>query len=246
MRGKLLENNYKGHSISVYLPPSYGEEEKYPCVIIQDGNVFIKMVNEIMAQVEKRWQIGEGEEAIFIFLSSKDRLLEYTPWEEKAINPKFHDFGGGGNLYLKFLTDEILPWIQSLYNIKTEKQGILGYSLSGLIAVYATTRKREKQPFSKIGSLCGSFWYPNWIEYLKCNIPNNAKFYFCYGNNEGKGKQERLSKAPDYARETIQIVRSWKGNEVVVTYDEGGHHDFMKERFYKALVWFTEWTDSQC
>ena len=241
MKGTMVKHRYKDGYVEVYLPPSYQKERAYPCVIIQDGDVFLKMAEEVLTSIEDRWSGGDGEETVLVFMTSKDRLLEYTPWKEKALNAKFHDFGGGGERYLQSLENEFLPWIQGIYRINGEKQGIFGYSLSGLIAVYAMTRKRETLLFSKIGSLCSSFWYPNWIEYLKQNVPTGGRFYFHYGTQEGMGKKERLSKAPDYAKKTIQIIEENGRNEVVVTYDNGGHHDFMKERFYKMLVWFSQW-----
>ena len=240
MKGMIVETHYKGYGVGIYLPPSYQEEREYPCVVIQDGDVFIKVAQEVLTQIEQRWQLGEGEETILLFLSSKNRLLEYTPWKEKALNPKFEDFGGGGDEYLEFLEKEFLSWAQIQYKIDRAKQGILGYSLSGLIAVYGAT-KRQGEVFKKVASLCGSFWYPNWIAYLEQNLPSGKQFYVYYGIKEGLGKKERLSKAPDYAKKTIQIIRSGKENEVIVAYDEGGHHAFIKERFYKALIWMTKW-----
>ena len=42
MKGTIVKTHYKEYGVGIYLPPSYQEKREYSCVVIQDGDVFIK------------------------------------------------------------------------------------------------------------------------------------------------------------------------------------------------------------
>lgn len=85
-------------------------------------------------------------------------------------------FSGGGEGYLKFLTDTALPYLEERFGAPAEPENcaLLGYSLGGLFALWALT-KTEK--FGAGASLSGSLWYPQFLKYLENCPPKRTPQY---------------------------------------------------------------------
>lgn len=79
---------------------------------------------------------------------------------------------------------EIVPYIRKHYNVYAESMAYGGYSLGGLAAIYSLY---FDETFSTIFSVCGSFWYPGFADYV---VNNNVKtemqlFIFSMVNRRG-------------------------------------------------------------
>ncbi len=188
-------------NIEIWLPPSYSknENQKFPVLYMHDGqNVFnpntsyTKIdwgVDEAMTELIKK---GEVNEAIVIGIwNTEKRFEEYMPqraaeiYKENNKNyPREADEIISDN-YLKFIVEELKPFIDSNYRTLTENQNtfIMGSSMGGLISAYAVCEYPEI--FSAAG--CVSTHWPVgegiMIDYLKKNLPapENHKFYFDFG-----------------------------------------------------------------
>jgi len=122
----------------VSLPDSYDEEgssyKKYPVLFVLDGNVHFKtisgMVNYMSSDSFRSWKIPE---LIVVAIKNVDRRRDYTP--DKIVTVRENNSGGGEN-FLSFLEDELIPELDK--NYRTEPYRILfGHSLSGLLATHA-------------------------------------------------------------------------------------------------------------
>ncbi|NMM48130.1 alpha/beta hydrolase-fold protein [Marinigracilibium pacificum] len=122
----------------VSLPDSYNQEEssykKYPLLIVLDGNVhFISisgMVNYMSSDLYRSWKIPE---MIVVGIRNVDRRRDYTP--DKIVTVRENNSGGGEN-FLSFLEDELIPELDQKY--RTNSYRILfGHSLGGLLATHA-------------------------------------------------------------------------------------------------------------
>ena len=82
-----------------------------------------------------------------------------------------------------------------------------GYSLGGLAAI-SSLYSSDKMPF--IFSICGSFWYPNFVAYCKAHQPINksCSVYLHNGLTEGANHKNRLAKAPSYAKEVHELIKN--------------------------------------
>ena len=105
-----------------------------------------------------------SESVILVVLTSKNRLDDYTPWKAAALRDGAPDFGGQANAYQSDLFGGLLDKLQSLYRMDETRLAYGGYSLGGLVAVYSLF---SFDKVSCVFSICGSFWYPDFVTYCK-------------------------------------------------------------------------------
>lgn len=130
--------------------------------------------------------LAEDAPEILFFSTEIDGGRDFTPWEAEPIWPG-EPFSGGGEDYLKFLTDTALPYLEERFGAPTEPENcaLLGYSLGGLFALWALT-KTEK--FGAGASLSGSLWYPQFLKYLEnCPPKKDTAIYLSLGDREPLG-----------------------------------------------------------
>lgn len=122
----------------VSLPDSYGNKgksyKKYPVLIVLDGNIHFKaitgMVNYMSSEYTGNTRIPE---MIVVAIQNVNRRRDFTP--DKIITTREND-SGGGESFLRFLEDELIPELDQKY--RTAPYRILfGHSLGGLLATYA-------------------------------------------------------------------------------------------------------------
>ena len=207
------------------LPQNYDPRNAYPLILINDGD--LHHFNDFK------------EKAILVGLLPENRLMDYTPWQATAIRSGVEDFGGQADEYHNELFYKVLPELQSKYSIDTNKIFYGGYSLGGLAAVYSLYRTNIP---SAIFSICGSFWYPEFVNFCKENpvINQNASVYLCNGKTEGIHHHNILDTAPQCAEEIHALIRK-QLNSITSVLDEFGHHENLTNR-YKVL---SDWLEKQ-
>lgn len=140
----------------ISLPDSYNAQESshksYPLLIVLDGNVHFKalsgMVNYMSSDLYRNWQIPE---MIVVGIQNVDRRRDYTP--DKIVTVRENN-SGGGERFLSFLEDELIPELDQKY--RTEQYRILfGHSLGGLLATHAYMK--EKTLFNSFIAIDPSF-----------------------------------------------------------------------------------------
>lgn len=153
--GNLIRHEFRSEklgnsrSIAVWLPPDYDKSDgRYPVLYLQDGqNVF----DRATAAFGNEWQVDEtateliekGEIRPLIVVAvgnTSDRIDEYTMTVDARMNA-----GGGGRLYVSFLTDELKPWIDKTYRTEVGREAtwIGGSSLGGLISLHACLERPD-------------------------------------------------------------------------------------------------------
>lgn len=163
-KSKILNNE---RDIIVLLPPSYfsklkkNAEKRYPVLYMHDGNNLFDPNTSFQGvdwgldeACAKLWKAGAIEKMIVVAVyNNPDRMNEYTPFKD----PK-HE-GGNGEKYLQFLTEELMPHINSKYRTLTDAKNtaIGGSSLGGLISLYAAAKYSDK--FSKAIVMSPSIWW---------------------------------------------------------------------------------------
>ena len=204
----------KDRDIIVWLPPSYynAVDKKYPVLYMHDGrNLFDPStsfsgvdwgVDEAMSSGIKN---GSLIEAIVVGIdNTPDRMSEYTPFPD----PKHK--GGNGENYVRFLVDELKPFIDSRFRTLADVANthIGGSSLGGLISLYAGISRPDV--FGTIIAMSPSIWWSNgkiidWV--LSHDLSTrNGKIWMDMGTEElanSLAKTRELAKAistnfPDY------------------------------------------------
>ncbi|MGN0173256.1 MAG: alpha/beta hydrolase-fold protein [Acutalibacteraceae bacterium] len=163
--------------IHVWLPDGYSQKDtdkKYPVFYMQDGqNLFDSytsyagewMVDEAIADM-----MDDGYEGAVIvgIENSPDRWNEYSPeWVNMGSslpnNSSAGDFGKfvdnpSGDKYGEFIVNTLKPYIDSHYNVRTDKNstGIGGSSMGGLISYYIGMKYNDV--FGQVLSFSPAFW----------------------------------------------------------------------------------------
>lgn len=209
------------HKICVELPIRGLKAKGNKAVLINDG----EMVRD---------QQLKSELAILFGLIPNNRLYEYTPWKEKAIKKGVPDFGGGLRQYHQKLISEIIPQLDRKYHLDMFHLAYGGFSLGGLAAV---TSLWHTKSFQFIFSICGSFWYPGYIDFMsECDIINKkARILLINGKKEGKAHGNLLESAALCAQQAHHYLSSRL--DTVSMMDKYNHHDRKEERLQIAMNW---------
>jgi len=198
-------------NVDVWLPEGYSgsEGKQFPVIYMQDGqNLFIAD----SANIGEEWGVDEAvtklvknrkiPEVIVVGIwNTPKRYQEYMP--EKPFNSLSRKtksglkkkFGGipVSDNYLKFMVDELKPFIDSVYRTKPDRQNTyaMGSSMGGLISIYALC---EYPQFFRGAGCLSTHWVGDpdvephevseaFVTYLTESLPDPGGhlIYFDYG-----------------------------------------------------------------
>ncbi len=215
--------------IEIYIPKNVLSIQR--AVYVQDSEIFKEISQKLFLGIPKE------NLPIIIALEGANRNADYTPWYVEPENPKYPEFEGKADEYLDFIVNILKPYVELNYtNIKSNT--ILGYSLGGLFSLYAVTKTNC---FDKVVSMSGSFWYKNWIEYLKkSDIDRKISIYLNCGKKEGSFKDGLAKGNYGFTYLTYEILLEKNLKEVVLELDNKNHLNYVAERFIKAFKWIMQ------
>lgn len=163
---------------------------------------------------------------------------DMTPWAIEPIMWGNNSYAGKADKYLEILTDEIIPFAKKEIGADPTYIAIAGYSLGGLFAVYSLYKSKV---FSAAMSASGSFWYPDFLDYVKKKgMPEKADcVYFSLGDREKYTSNEYLKTVQD---KTMAIHRYYKENGIITTFElnKGNHFQQGTLRTAKGIKWMLE------
>lgn len=240
--------------VDIWLPDGYSEDKKYAVLYMHDGQMLFDSlttwnkqewkVDEFAGQLQK-----EGKTKDFIVVAphniSKIRWNDYFPQKSfdylskdtqdslrtMAKNMNF-DMSMNADGYLKFLTEELKPYVDNHYSVFTDKANtaISGSSMGGLISMYAIS----EYPNVYGAAACISTHWPGimpykgnplpnaFFAYMKENLPSSKdhRLYFDYGT---KNLDQFY---PQYASTVDQIMtdKSYDNSNFVNRKFEGADH----------------------
>lgn len=250
MNGVILKDRCEEHQLHLYLPPSYSKGgASYPVMYVQDGmELFDPAVSPVLVQMEHLFAQGGLPELILVGVEPNHRLHEYTPWFAKAIsNQRFQeDFQGKGSEYLAYLVHTCKPYIDSKYRTESapEKTGIIGFSLGGLISLYAAYL--HPGVFHKIGSISGSYWYEGMVDFMqqKQMYQPDLRIYMDVGTEEGSRKTTIQKEMVPLTLEAHRILSEsgFTREQLTLLVESGADHQlaYASGRFAGALQWLWE------
>lgn len=208
----------------ISLPDNYDEENRYPLILLNDGEI------NYLGDLKDR--------AILVGVIPQNRLDAFTPWKAHNLKPSLPDFGGKLDEYHNQVFEHLLPELLCKYSIDESKIVYGGYSLGGLAAVYSLYTAGAP---SIIFSLCGSFWYPQFLDYCENHTILNTKasLYLQNGKTEGGKHKNILSNAPILSARLHKIL-SDRLDKATSVFDEYGHHENIKGRYENLIYWLKE------
>ena len=154
--GDLRWKNFKSkvlggeRRVTVWLPPQFQDSDamRFPVAYFLDGqNVF----DSARAAYGMEWRADEAAteladafNAMIVVAidNSPERMNEYTPVPH-TMNDRL--VGGKADEYLRFLCEELKPWIDSEFPTRTEPEHttMVGSSLGGLFVLHALTTRSD-------------------------------------------------------------------------------------------------------
>lgn len=233
--GKQIEElQIAGLSCTLYLPPNYSSTQKCYPVIYVNGEI---SVEEVITEVKKA---GVGADFLLFSIQPTSWDDDFTPWSAPAFRKGQEAPAGNADSYIRCLTEEIKPFVDTNYRTKPEPEHtiLLGYSLGGLAALYAIYKTDR---FGVVGSLSGSLWYDNFCNFMEKEKPlrTDLKVYLSLGRKEKLSKNPRMAKVADCTERARDILFSQIGIEdVFFEWNEGGHFHEIPKRFAKAIAWW--------
>lgn len=214
-RVELFPSQYiKPRSVDIWLPDNYSNNEKFSVLYMHDGQM---LFDSTTTWNKQEWKVDEWASKLmdekmtrnFIVVAihniSEIRWQDLYPQKsfnylEKTVQDSLIDISGkmniklNGDNYLKFLVEEVKPYIDKTYSVRTDQSNtfVMGSSMGGLMSMYAISEYPEV--FG--GAACiSTHWvgaspvdnnpHPKAIfSYMKDNFPKagNHKVYFDYGN----------------------------------------------------------------
>jgi predicted alpha/beta superfamily hydrolase len=245
MRGNIINEVFEGRKLLIYTPPSYKKTfNTFPVFYVQDGgDLFNPDISNALEELEDMFVCGDLDEIILVGVQTHNRMDEYTPWTAKSFGEWDISFGGKGFEYLLFLIEKLKPYICEKYRGDAEplNTGIVGASFGGLISMYAALKFPHQ--FSKIGSISGSYWYPNFIQFMENELLelDLLKIYMDVGSEEGKGKTDDKRYMVERNIEVFEILKK-KNIEMdklkFFIEDDSNHgQKFFVRRFASTIKW---------
>ncbi len=207
----LVPSKVLGYQVmySIYLPPDYSSEVKYPTLFVTDGYEYMhpKMGNMITVLNNL---INENKimPIVVVFVDQRNPInrAENRRMKELAMN----------KTYLDFYVTELLPEIESHYSIRNDPahRGILGTSMGGLNAAYFSFSRPDIFGLSAIQS--PAFSYRSEI-YSTCENSENppSKIFLSAGSiydaKEGADKMRGIleSNMCNYQFVEVNESHSW-------------------------------------
>lgn len=160
---------------------------------------------------------------------------DMCPWDSPALIKNEKDFIGGADEYLFLLEKEIIPRAVEILGEEPTYYALTGYSLAGLFALYAGYRSAL---FSRIASVSGSLWYPDFVSFAKEKkmLRTPEKLYFSLGTEEAKTKHAVLS---TIERKTRELVEHYQSSGYCVNFEQnpGNHFCEVEQRIEKGIRW---------
>jgi enterochelin esterase-like enzyme len=123
---------------SVYMPPGYSASQKYPIIYVMDGYEYMhERLGNMVTILDNLIHLKKIVPVIAVFIDHREPINRSNNrrMQELAINEK----------YFTFLTDELIPKIETKYSVAPDPshRAILGTSLGGLSAAYFSFSKPE-------------------------------------------------------------------------------------------------------
>ena len=174
--------------------------------------------------------MAETHNATFVVISGVNWEEDLTPW--KAPGLKGGEFAGKAQYFLEMLKADLFFNLEASLRIQKADRSIIGVSLSGLFAVWASL---SMPLFGSVGSVSGSLWYDGFLEWMKENKDTvTGRYYFSLGDKEKDGKNRRLASVEESTLKAVDLLKS-VGKEVFFEHNEGNHFGPLTERIEKAI-----------
>jgi len=234
---KLFEHTIRDWA--VYVPAQYDPKSPAALMVFQDGMRF--------ANPTGRWRVpvvfdnliarGEMPPTIAVFLNPGHD--QRKPRRGNKSSNRGFEYDSLGDLYSRFLTEEVLPVVQEKYNVSDDpKMRAIGGSSSGGICAFTAAWERP-DVFGKVYSSVGSFTnlrggnaYPGLVRKTE---PKPIRVYMA----DTSGDVDNAFGSWPWANQRMASALQYMGYDLRFDWAEGYAHnaDYGGSRFPEAMKW---------
>lgn len=120
-------------TLLIATPAGYDQEtEHYPVLYMLDGeDNFVQVVGIVQSLAEA----DRIPPILVVGIANTERERDLAPHTDVELEIRFHPKSGGANEFLKFISSELIPYVDLHYRTRPYKM-LVGHSLGGLFAVY--------------------------------------------------------------------------------------------------------------
>ncbi len=122
--------------VSYYFPEDYTEEKKYPLIVVMDAEYLFDLV---VANVKFQSRLGRMPKAIVVGV---DQGKNDIRWEDCAYEQDTGLPSDKGKMFYEFLGTEIIPYLETSYNIAPFKM-FIGYDITANFGNYYLFKDRS-------------------------------------------------------------------------------------------------------
>lgn len=108
-------------------------EERYPVVYLLDGDAHF---HHTTGTGDYLARTGRMPEVITVAIPNTDRGRDLTPPSAQEFDREHFPTHGGADAFLRFISDELMPWVDSEYRTRPHST-LIGHSFGGLFAIHA-------------------------------------------------------------------------------------------------------------
>ncbi len=207
----------------------------YPSEMPDAPVIYLQTFGHEGSQVYKELQKMNGPDFNMVAISKLSWDQDMTPWDCPPTSKFDTPCTGGADDYLKILTEEILPAAEKELLGTPAWRGLAGYSLAGLFAVYAIYKA---DLFSRIATMSGSLWFPDFKEYIFTHEmkrkPDAA--YFSLGDKESQTDNPYFKTTQGNTAEIQQFFEE-QGIDSVFILNPGNHYKDGDKRTAAGIDW---------
>ena len=141
------------YNILVALPPGYADSDKtYPTLYATDGDLVFGAITQLARIVAFG---GEIPQLVVVGIGYPVHWTKTQPFRVRDYVPagwrKEHPSGQAGR-FLRFVCEELFPWVETAYRVDPDDRCYMGDSLGGLLGLYALLTRPEAFRRYLIGS----------------------------------------------------------------------------------------------
>jgi predicted alpha/beta superfamily hydrolase len=173
----------ESRTVQIALPSTYSrnhQHTRYPVVYLLDGQIFFRSVTGAVEFLSADAS-PHIPEMIVVGIPSQQRVRDSSPsrslkgplGKDEAI----YEVSGGADKFLRFLTDELAPYIDKTYSTSRYRV-LIGYSFTGLPVLHALFT--QPQSFNAYLAIDPSWW---WDDYL---LEKEARRFIANARVEGR------------------------------------------------------------
>lgn len=235
-----MDENFIVH---VTLPPDYDKRKVYPAFVLTDG--VWRFGNH--PELRKTMENDEADDVILVSVSC-DFSLDAT---DNAVRAKY--FCEERDLFLDFITDNLMPYLGECYQLDYSKSALYGHSLGGVFTHYAVFNSDmyANQPFGSyiIGS--PAFWSPYFqplessegysceYGYFERNSNLDKKLFICGGEFEDPYYADHYGDCETTLEGIESLMKRLEEYGVTSAeckiYEKASHYDFIPEMLCEFL-----------